>query len=119
MVNNTIIGAGVTIGGGLTPVGCTVANNLTQGGSIGTGGQGTKIMNNVTNGAGMVMMNGLWKLTSGSPAIDASLPGFDYVMDDVDGQMRQGKPDIGADELSLDPVLRGPLTEKDVGPDAP
>src|SRR5204863_3342087 len=42
VVNNTIIGAGVQVGGGaFPPVGCTIANNLTQGGKIATGGQGT------------------------------------------------------------------------------
>jgi poly(beta-D-mannuronate) lyase len=40
-------------------------------------------------------------------------------MDDVDGQKREGKPDLGADEYSTTPVLRGPLTQTDVGPDAP
>jgi hypothetical protein len=110
----------VIVGGGaLAPVGCTIANNLTQSGGIGSGGQGTKVMNNITDGAGMMQTAGLWKLTPGSKAIDASLPGFDYVTEDIDGQKRQGKPDIGADELSMDPVTRGPLTEADVGPDAP
>jgi len=119
VVNNTIIGAGVTIGGGLTPQGCTIANNLTQGGSIATGGEGTKAMNNVTNGAGMTQVDGLWKLPAGSPAIDASIDGFPYVTDDIDGQKRIGKADLGADELSTEVVLNAPLTEKDVGVDAP
>jgi hypothetical protein len=119
LVNNTIVGGGVLIGGGLAPQDCTIANNLIQNGSVGGGGQGTKAMNNVTNGGGMMMLDGMWRLVAGSPAIDASLPGFDYVTEDVDGQKRVGKPDLGADELSTDPVLRKALTPADVGVDLP
>jgi hypothetical protein len=119
LVNNTIVGGGVLIGGGQAPMDCTIANNLIQGGAVGGGGDGTKAMNNVTNGAGMMMVDGMWRLVAGSPAIDASIAGFDYVTEDIDGQPRAGKADLGADELSTDPVLRKALTPADVGVDVP
>jgi hypothetical protein len=60
----------------------------------------------------------LRKLSPASPAIDASASGFDWITDDIDGQRRQ-RPDVGADELSSDPVAHRPLVPTDVGPDAP
>lgn len=35
---------------------------------------------------------------------------------DIDGQARDGSPDVGADEVSRKPILNRPLTEADVGP---
>jgi hypothetical protein len=119
VVNNTIVGGGVAVGGGRVPVDSVLANNLIQGGAVGTGGTGTKVMGNITDGAGLAMMGDLFRIAAGSSAIDASTPGFDFVTEDMDGQKRQGVPDVGADELSTDPIANGPLTEKDVGPDAP
>jgi hypothetical protein len=119
LVNNTLVGTSIEIGGGLAPTGCTIANNLLQGGNVGGGGIMTKSMGNLTGGAGMVKMGELWKLAAGSPAIDASLPGFPYVSEDIDGQPRGAKPDVGADELSMTEASHRPLTEADVGTDAP
>ncbi|HEX6431280.1 MAG TPA: hypothetical protein VF008_26500, partial [Niastella sp.] len=39
-----------------------------------------------------------------------------YVTDDMDGQIRGGNPDIGADEYSNATITRRPLTPEDVGP---
>ncbi|HEY0706220.1 MAG TPA: polysaccharide lyase 6 family protein [Polyangia bacterium] len=119
VVYNTIVGAGVSIGGGLAPSNCTIANNLLQGGNVGGGGDNTKVMGNLTGGAGMTMVEGMWRLPMGSPAIDASQPGFTYVVDDIDGDKRSGKPDVGADEFATATPMRRPLTEADVGPNAP
>ena len=35
---------------------------------------------------------------------------------DIDGQARDGSPDVGADEVSRKPILNRPLTKADVGP---
>ncbi|HEY0714607.1 MAG TPA: polysaccharide lyase 6 family protein, partial [Polyangia bacterium] len=118
VVHNTIVGAGVTIGGSLAPVDCTIANNLIQGGNVGGGGQNTKTMGNLTSG-GLMMVDGMWRLPSGSPAIDAAATAFDFVTEDVDGDKRTGKADVGADEFAAGPPMRRPLTEADVGPNAP
>jgi hypothetical protein len=57
-------------------------------------------------------------ITADSKAVDAAMGSYPFVMDDVNGQPRS-KPDVGADEWSMTPALYGPLTPKDVGPDAP
>jgi len=62
---------------------------------------------------------GLYRIGDASPAIDASTGGYDFVTDDMDGQPRADKADVGADERSAAPVARGPLLPADVGPDAP
>ncbi len=60
----------------------------------------------------------IWKIQSGSPAIDAASGLADMLVDDIEGQLRSA-PDIGADELADGAALRGPLTATDVGIDAP
>jgi len=111
IVNNTFLGSVA-----LTGTGNVFANNITSAApSIGgaTGG------NNLTaDAAGLMKMGEVMVITAGSKAIDASMGSYPFVMDDVNGQPRN-KPDIGADELSTAPALYGPLTPKDVGPDAP
>lgn len=62
--------------------------------------------------------NGLLRLSSGSPAIDASVGTYSYVTRDFDPQPRAGKPDVGADEYNSSAV-RKPLTKADVGVSAP
>jgi hypothetical protein len=135
VVNNTLVRAGIQVGGAhpLAPVGCVVANNLVQGGTIReAAGVETRYLGNiVSDGAsgrpaaeirvvspGLVQAGELFRIAPGSPAIDAATPGYDYVADDMEGKPRR-KPDVGADELSTAPPLHGPLTDNDVGPDAP
>jgi len=60
----------------------------------------------------------LWFLTSESPAIDATPGNFFNIFDDIHGQERSLPEDIGADEYSLAPITRRPLTLADVGPNA-
>jgi hypothetical protein len=61
---------------------------------------------------------GLYRLSSGSPAIDAAAGSFPAVTLDMDGQTRSGGKDIGADEFGASGALREPLTTSDVGPGA-
>jgi hypothetical protein len=117
----------------LEPIDCTVANNLVQGdGIVEAAGRGTRFLGNIVSGGpardgrevrvednlALVQVGDLWKLGAGSPAVDASAAGFDYVTEDIDGQ-RRDHPDVGADELSNGPVAHRPLVEADVGIDAP
>lgn len=60
----------------------------------------------------------LWTLSSESPAIDASVGDYAYVEADMDGQIRDIHKDVGADELSHEPIIRYPLSEDNVGPHA-
>lgn len=60
--------------------------------------------------------HGVLHLAAGSPAIDAATGGFAFVAFDQDGQPREGKLDIGADEFSTAPAIARPLIPADVGP---
>lgn len=53
-----------------------------------------------------------------SPVVGAAAGSFSWVADDLDGQARGPRYDVGADQLSDGPILRRPLGAKDVGPDA-
>jgi hypothetical protein len=144
VVNNTVVGASIQVGGAhpLAPVDCVVANNLVQDGAIvEKAGMGTRYLGNLVApspaaeprlqtaslrppaevrmiDARLQPAGEVFRLAGGSPAVDAAAGGFDFVVEDIDGQRRQ-RNDVGADELSTAPVLHAPLTEKDVGPGAP
>jgi hypothetical protein len=62
---------------------------------------------------------GLWRLTDSSPAVDAAVEDTPTIDDDVFGRARSGRKDTGAEEFSIEPLQRRPLTADDVGPDAP
>jgi poly(beta-D-mannuronate) lyase len=57
-----------------------------------------------------------YRIASNSPAINASFAAPIEVVTDMDGQPRNGTPDIGADEYSNAPIIHRPLTTTDVGP---
>jgi chondroitinase B-like protein len=61
--------------------------------------------------------DGLWRPAADSPAIGAGVKPPIRVMEDMDGQPRGSRPDIGADQRSTDPILRRPLKPADVGPE--
>jgi len=61
---------------------------------------------------------GLYRLSAGSPAIDAATGSFAAVTLDMDGQTRTGAKDVGADEFGPAGAGREPLTTADVGPAA-
>jgi len=61
----------------------------------------------------------LYKLTSSSPAVNASTP-YDFVTTDFERQPAVGIRDIGADENNaVSPVVNGPMDETKAGPEAP
>jgi hypothetical protein len=69
--------------------------------------------------------NGVYHLSSGSPAINAGRGAYDYysvysslsyVTNDMDGQPRDAAFDIGADEFSPAPITARILTLAEVGP---
>jgi poly(beta-D-mannuronate) lyase len=61
--------------------------------------------------------DGLWRPGANSPAMGAAAGEFTFVSNDIDGQPRGGKKDVGCDQVSTAPVLRRPLTPADVGPE--
>ncbi len=118
------------------PSDVTVADNIISGtgGTAETSAGGTSLkyqgnmLNGVTGGAmpasGYTTANpkltldpaGLYRLSLGSPAIDAAQGTFPQVTLDMDGQTRSGAKDVGADEFGAAGPLREPLTTADVGP---
>jgi poly(beta-D-mannuronate) lyase len=66
----------------------------------------------------LVAADGLWRPADVSPAIDGAVGDYSNIMLDMDGQQRSdGQNDVGADELSAEPIVSRPLTREDVGPD--
>ena len=51
-----------------------------------------------------------------SPALGAAVGDFAFVKEDIDGQPRTGKRDIGCDQHAGGPIVHRPLTPDDVGP---
>lgn len=51
-----------------------------------------------------------------SPVRGAAEGNFEKVKTDIDGQKRDGKLDVGCDQISDDPVINRPLKAEDVGP---
>ena len=114
---------------------CVVADNIVKGtsGTLVTlpSGSTVKYEGNITFGgtAGIPARNvdpklvkdaaGLFRLTSGSPAIDTGVGSYPYAAKDFDLQARSGTFDVGADEYFASGTTRVPLTKADVGPAAP
>ncbi len=107
--SDNVVGGAVS--GALAPGGHYAANFVT-GAAPGGGGF-------VRRDPKLARAGELLALTAGSPAIDAAVGRYAFVSDDVDGQPRDAKPDVGADEWSAAPAARRPLTIADVGPAAP
>ena len=145
VVHNTLVdnAQSINLGGGkdseltLPPLDCVIANNIVQGTKeplitvtdmpVNTTWQGNTFYGTtlgMTQPVGITMVNpqlafstdGLWRLGATSPAIDAAAGSFPFVTIDMDGQPRNGKPDVGADEISTLTVVNRPLTRNDVGP---
>jgi len=140
VVFNTVIASGGIVVGGahpLDPIDCTVAYNLVQGpgrlysvtsgsknitftgnmGSMGTSSVGSGVM---MVDAKLMKVGAIFTIGGGSPAVNAGMATFPYVMDDMEGKARNdGKPDVGAFEVSAEPARFGLLTPADVGPMAP
>jgi poly(beta-D-mannuronate) lyase len=138
VVNNTVVNPGtdgVLLGHThpLPPKNCVFANNIIFGGSgkkyAEESGATITRSNNIIfpTSAGLsgftvidpkfTTVNGVQKLSSSSPAIDAGDNTYTpLVEDDMDGQPRDAHIDIGADEFSSAPSIRHALTTADVGP---
>jgi hypothetical protein len=84
---------------------------------IEAGTPGTMIGVKVTNPM-LAKIDGVFRLSTGSAAIDAAVGSYAYVVDDMDGHPRD-KVDVGADELATGMITRRALVEADVGPNAP
>ncbi len=64
--------------------------------------------------------NGIYRPSVNSPVIGAAQGNYSMIDIDMDGQPRTaGAYDVGADQVSDDPVVLKPLTRADVGPVLP
>jgi poly(beta-D-mannuronate) lyase len=57
----------------------------------------------------------VWRLDPASSAVGAAVGSYSEIAADLDGQSRDKKPDVGADEYSKDQQFRRPLQKSDVG----
>jgi len=95
------------------PINMTYEQNIMYGGPLGIDQpDGIKIVDPLLYYAD----DGLWRISEVSPAIDSASTNYSYVIDDMDGQIRGSKPDIGSDEYSDAEIIRRPLPGDDVGP---
>lgn len=94
-----------------TPLGITYASNVFFGAESGIG----QVDGILIADPSLVFDQDVWRLSSTSVAVGAATA-IDFVTHDIDGQERDGLPDIGADEFSFSQVLYRPLTSQDVGP---
>jgi hypothetical protein len=62
------------------------------------------------------LRNSLMRPANTSLIVNAGSTIISFCIDDLDGQIRDSKPDIGADEISTLKIVRGPLTSLNVGP---
>jgi hypothetical protein len=123
--------------GGLGATNITFANNILQGGDpvslSGTYANPTWSGNILWNVAGGDMPttgyttvnpqlskdgNGVYHISSGSSAINASTNSYSYVTLDIDGQSRSADRNVGCDEYSTASITNRPLIVADVGPNA-
>jgi len=114
IVNNLISTDQDPLFAGIEGTGFTYESNIAFGQSLGsTSGSGITIVDPLLSRDA----DGVFRLSSNSPAIDAAFAGFASAVGgiDADGQLRDINFDIGADEFSATPVLRGPLSAEDVG----
>jgi poly(beta-D-mannuronate) lyase len=94
-----------------TPLNITYGSNVFFGADPGVG----QVDGILIADPALALDQDLWRLSSTSVAVGAATA-MDFVTHDIDGQERDGTPDIGADEVSLSPILYQPLTSQDVGP---
>ncbi|MXZ04173.1 MAG: T9SS type A sorting domain-containing protein [Rhodothermaceae bacterium] len=93
------------------PLNITYASNVFFGAESGIG----QVDGILIADPSLILDQDVWRLSSTSVAVGAATA-IDFVTHDIDGQERDGLPDIGADEISLSPVVYRPLTSQDVGP---
>lgn len=115
VANNLFRSSGSSIFTGSEGSGWTWEGNLAFGGSLGpkAGDSGiTNVDPQLQLGA-----DGLWRLGPNSPAINGSSGDYSHLLaNDMDGQLRIGIFDVGADEASAVSIVRRPLVAGDVGP---
>lgn len=143
VINNTFVNCdyairiGTSLGGTEEPENLTVANNIMYNTSINayqinTSPSGTSVAEgNITQNGSWDLSNGtnnnqtvsdglledgtdFYRIIDGSPAIDASIGSYDFLVNDITGDSRNGNPDAGAEEFGSNGTNL-PYTTNDVG----
>jgi len=114
-LNNLVAGNGGPFFAGQAGEGLVLAGNLFFGNNMIPGFQPKQIR--FADPKLILAPDNLWRpdADSPSPAINAGAVTNIFLLD-MDGQPRDREPDIGADEFSLAPIVRTPLSARDVGP---
>ncbi|MFC8448902.1 chondroitinase-B domain-containing protein [Kitasatospora sp. NPDC057223] len=138
---NTLVGNAGTLSGETRahePRDVVVADNILSGGTgslVAMGATGFTWQGNILWGAAAngtvpsggyrrvdpllrLESDGVYRLSAGSPAINAATLTDPVVTQDLDGHPRGSSRDVGADEYTTLAPVRRPLTPADVGPDA-
>lgn len=61
--------------------------------------------------------DGIYRITSASPAFGGAVGNYAFVKIDLDGQNRNGTKDVGADQISSDPITVSKMNKDNTGPD--
>lgn len=116
LANNIVVGStGALIKVTTAPITPTYSSNIvfpTGSATVGISGLTTQF-NNID--PQLLSGESIKKLGSASPAIDASDPNLVYVFEDVEGQLRDTRHDIGADEYGSSSSSRQPLISSNAG----
>ncbi|MEA3288363.1 MAG: chondroitinase-B domain-containing protein [Candidatus Marinimicrobia bacterium] len=136
-----LIGYGSSDDQTLPPINCTIANNAVDAGNYDVfhfgasegNPQGFSYSQNMVMGhalgvtdtsAGIIWLDpelslsedDLYRPANISPLLGAASELNIVMTTDMDGQLRTASTDIGADQVSFDPIVYRPLSETDVGP---
>ncbi|MFD0678663.1 MULTISPECIES: chondroitinase-B domain-containing protein [unclassified Paenibacillus] len=96
----------------------TIQGNIVYGSPISTS-LTTGIRTNVNPLLSKSVNEEVYRPDAASPVIGAAEGTFNFITDDMDGQIRSQLKDIGADQRAAGAVTRKPLMASDVGPLAP
>ena len=94
------------------PINISYSSNFINSTSLSISDPGLSITN-----PELVFSDRMWRTQQQGPTENAAISTYSYVTKDVDGQSRDDRPDIGADEFSEQGVLITPLSASDVGSD--
>jgi len=113
IVNNLVLSSYEIIDYDDEPINMTYTSNIMYGGPLGIfQPDGIQMIDPLLSES----TDGLWRPSETSPIINAGSCDYSYVFNDFDGQARVDAIDIGADEISLLPIIYKPLTPEDIGP---
>ncbi len=114
IANNVVLTSFKIITQEAAPINLTWEGNIMQGSSL-----GIPLPSGITLADPKLFFaeDSLWRPDSASPVIGAATGGYPFILDDMDGQLRGSIKDVGADQVSQQPILRRPLTASDVMPD--